>query len=196
MKNDDAASPPNEADDILALTIASNSIAAATANTNPYELRNEVLNKKRVRQILYKNGRTLPATAEALQAEAQRKARHSRILGRHIVHANSGAVRPAMVDAHHIVAVNEAAAGLSRRLIFKAGIGINDAANGVFLPRFRCSVVDCLPNAHKHRAGLHTGMYHLSVYEALREDAEMTNSSVRTSLRLIAVRLVEGTFPY
>lgn len=187
---------PSEAD-IVALTIAANRIAGAGGEGNPYEVRNELLNKLRVRRVLYKNGRTLPATAEALQAESERKGRkHSRALGNNLLRASCGkASRPASVDAHHIVAVSDRAALLSRDIIFSVGIGINDASNGVFLPRYRHSVVPSLPNACKHQDGMHSALYHLSVYRYLAFAPERTSPAVRASLDDIASELVNGTFP-
>jgi hypothetical protein len=44
---------------------------------------------------------------------------------------------------------------------------MNDADNGVYLPRFKSTVVASLPTAHKH-SGLHTELYHLEVFARLR----------------------------
>jgi hypothetical protein len=51
--------------------------------------------------------------------------------------ADGGTDRPKNVCAHHVVASGDIRAEDSREVIFEFGIGINDADNGVYLPRFK-----------------------------------------------------------
>lgn len=82
----------------------------------------------------YKNGFTLPTAASVLLANAARQDyNHRRGLSGNIVAASKQA-RPSQACAHHIVALLAAGAARSRMLLFRWGIGINDADNGVFLP--------------------------------------------------------------
>ncbi len=182
-------------ENIVALTIAANQITADVSDTNPYEARNAVVQAKKKREILYKNGYTLPATAEALQAEAERDINHSQKLGRNMKSANPGMIRPPVTDAHHIVARDSWRAKPSREVLFSVGIGINDADNAACLPRFASKEVPSPPGATAHK-GLHTTIYHLSVYDALLDTVEQTQSGIRKTLRSIKNRLLAGTFPF
>jgi hypothetical protein len=86
----------------------------------------------------------------------------SRILGRALEAA--GHARPPGAAAHHIVAGNAKHAETGRRVLEKFGIGINDAANGVFLPATSNS-----PNAMGAavHASLHTNRYYEAVNKLL-----------------------------
>jgi RHS repeat-associated protein len=102
----------------------------------------------------------------------------SRALGRALEAA--GHSRPVGAAAHHIVAGNAAAAAPGRAVLEKFGIGLNDAANGVFLN----------PNVHNH---IHTNAYYNAVNQALRQAT--TREEALQSLDAIRRAIVTGQFP-
>ncbi len=65
---------------LLDLTIAANQICNVATGNNPYEIRNAIIIEKKKREILYKNGYSLPAKAEILANEAASNIRHARKL--------------------------------------------------------------------------------------------------------------------
>jgi hypothetical protein len=177
----------------LSLTIAVNRIAGNASGVNPYELRNEVLNRERIRYE--SNGETVAGyTADQLHENARSKGNHRRTLARNLDKGSKSA-RPAAVCAHHIVASQESDAKPSRDLLFACGIGINDVDNGVYLPRFKNVPVPSLPNATLH-GSIHTIRYHVAVFARLR--AEPVGEQLRTRLALRDMKddMVAGVFPY
>lgn len=117
------------------------------------------------------------------------KAPDSRILGENLEAV--GNVRPPNSAAHHIVAggASDEFAQNTRLLLKKAGIDINEAANGVFLPRNSKYVIDETTN----HAAVHTKLYYRTVYQRLSR-VELTD--IRDELGKIAKELQEGRFPY
>jgi len=89
--------------------------------------------------------------------------------------------------AHHIVAGSDNAAALSRQILTKYGIGINGAANGVFLPI----------NAAKTTAVIHKGShklaYHRWVYEQLQN--AKSKEELVDILEKIGQKLATGNVP-
>jgi hypothetical protein len=163
---------------------------------NPSAAVNDVILEAANADVRYRNGMTLPASAERLLADARRKrARHSTVLARNLQAAGIG--RPKEVAAHHIVAHGDSRAFPSQELLFGWGIAINDADNGVYLPRSRRSVAADMPHAVKH-AELHTGLYHLEVHTRLVDiDPDPAHVQAgREALRGIKAQLLDGTFPY
>lgn len=73
-------------------------------------------------------------------------------------------MRPAGSAAHHIVAGGAKAAVPARAALQRFGIGVNDAANGVFLPASRAA-----PNAAGAavHSTVHTRAYYQAVNNAL-----------------------------
>lgn len=186
-----AAPTPN----MVAMTAAINQ-SLATSDVNAYSVRNTAIIARKKRAILYKNGHTLPASAERLLAEAQSNIQHSRKLGRNLRQANSGATRVAGTDAHHIVAREAAAAHPLRVLIFAVGIGINDADNGVVLPRGKGTSVPGLSGAAPHQH-IHTATYHANVVTELYAADDVRDATeIRGILRSIGGRLVRGQFAF
>lgn len=182
---------------ILDLTIAANQITGQSGN--PYEIRNALILEEKKKKIRYKNGETLPNSALNLLHDAARKARHSRILGNNMLRADKKLKRPHDVDAHHVVAVQDERADLSRSILFFIWfIGINDAANGLFMRRFPASTVSGLSKSPPHQGAgnIHTDMYHLSVYMRLRDIKDEDAAVGRAELRLIAGEIIAGTFPF
>lgn len=179
---------------ILGFTLAANQIAQSTADANAYAMRNAMLEMRRKARVRYKNGRTLPATAEKLHADAERKVRHSRTLARNIRNA-TGVERHKESDAHHIVAQQDRRAMLSRRLLFGWNIGINDADNGVYLPKRWSSRVPGLENATAH-GPIHTDDYHFAVQVRLSDVQGRGSESGRQALREIKSEILRNEFIY
>lgn len=188
-----AAAPPGQAAGILSLTIAANRIAGNSPGANGYELRNEILNRERIKYE--SDGKTVNGyTADQLFEQARGKGNHRRTLARNI-DKGSGVVRPSAVCAHHIVAGQDLGADLSRERIFACGIGINDVDNGVYLPRFKNVPVPSLPNATLH-GPIHTARYHLSVFARLRVLPKGEALPTRDALRDMKDDMVAGVFPF
>ena len=170
--------------------------ARAPRGVNANAVANAQLLARKKAQIRYKNGVTLPTSAEKLLADARRKElKHSGILSCNMI--ASGQTRPERVAAHHIVSWQHGEAFASQELLFGWGIGINDVDNGVYLPRFKTTNVPSLPDARKH-SPLHTFIYHSEVYGrlVLVEPARENEEAGRQVLRGIKTELVAGAFPY
>jgi len=168
----------------------------ASSDVNAIAVGNQAIIAKKKRKILYKNGYTLPRAAEELMAEAQSDIDHSRKLGRNLRRADPTLVRPQETDTHHVVAAEAAAARPARVLIFAVGIGINDADNGVILPRFKRTRIASMPNASPHQH-IHTQTYHANVVaELYGADDIADGQEVRGILRSISGRLVRGQFRF
>jgi len=182
------------ADRILQMTLAANLIAGRSPDANAYEMRNALLEQRRLARVRYKNGVTLPASAAKLRADAERKARHSRILARNIKNA-TGVSKHAEADAHHVVAQGDERAERSRRLLFGWAIGINDVDNGLFLPRKTTSKVPGLEGAIPHE-NIHTERYHLAVFFRLNDVGAEPPDQGRVVLRAIKNEVLINTFIY
>ncbi|GGA37396.1 AHH domain-containing protein [Dyella nitratireducens] len=76
-------------------------------------------------------------------------------------------------------------------------IGIDDDDNGVFLPgNKKVAVIDRrLKNATRHSV-VHTAVYHLAVFNELRQASSSDSDAGRRKLRDIKQDLVFATFPY
>jgi hypothetical protein len=112
----------------------------------------------------------------------------SRALGANLEAA--GFVRPADAAAHHMVAGLHKPAAEARAILSRFGIDINDAANGVFLPRNK-NVLTPPPGAL--HSSLHSNAYYYEV-ERLLGRATTRQKAIET-LGLIRQRLLEGRFP-
>jgi hypothetical protein len=170
----------------------------ADAATNPVHLVNMhnlgEQKKKWVKAAYDKQGIALPMAAMQLALDALRPIRHSRTLVTNINRANPGQTKPDDADAHHIVGrIDYRAHGL-RIIIYSKGIAINDADNGMYLPRYKSSVVPGMPNAYAHQ-NMHTAEYYLNVFLRLSDVAAQAPAVVRAALRLIKNELIAGTFP-
>lgn len=180
---------------ITKLTMSINRIAANNPDVNGYGLRNEILIEREKQRIRYENGRTLDGySTKRLFEDAKRTKNHRRTLARNL-DRDTGRILPLAVCAHHIVASQDLRAKESRDIIFGHGIGINDAVNGVYLPRFANTVVPSMPDAPLHSL-IHTARYHANVLARLEfgqtEDAE----GCRVILRDVKDDLVNGAFPW
>jgi hypothetical protein len=100
--------------------------------------------------------------------------------------------RPGEV-AHHIVAQNSRQARLTRLLLDKKfNIGIDDAENGVWLPRDEAAAAALGSKAAIH-ATLHKRAYYDAVHKALSEAGSKDEALKR--LQDIRQRLLDGGYP-
>ena len=182
---------------ILAQRVAAALVVGNAPGVNAHELVN-VFNIKKERTKVVKahydkQGRTMPAAATVLLMDSERNIRHSRTLARNILRAHPTYIRPELVDTHHIVGRVHELAFAARAYLFAWGIGINDADNGVFLPRYEATRIARMPYAPNHQ-GLHTREYYLNVTLRLDPVAEVSVTAVRTVLKEIKSELIAGTF--
>ena len=116
--------------------------------------------------------------------------------GLRIFPALAGFARPDHACAHPIVARAEPDALPSRDLLYGWGIGINDADNGVFLPRHKDVDVTSLPNATHHGTLHHSLVYCARVHRRLTNlPDEATQELGRRALRSHACRNDSGHLP-
>lgn len=106
----------------------------------------------------------------------------SRQLGKNLEEA--GTSRPSDSAAHHIVAGRAKSAAQARTVLKDFGVDINDAANGVFLPR---STRVPNPTGAAVHSTLHTNQYYATVNDLLlgatsREEVLGALASIRSSL--------------
>lgn len=172
--------------------------AGTDAASNPIHLVNMYnlgeQKKKWVKAGYDKQGIALPMAAMQLALDALRPIRHSRTLTTNINRANPGQPKPDDTDAHHLVGRIDYRAHGSRLIIYGKGIAINDADNGVYLPRYKTSFVPGMPNAHAHQ-NMHTFTYYANVELRLIDVADQPAAAVRLTLRTIKGELLAGTFP-
>jgi hypothetical protein len=102
----------------------------------------------------------------------------------------SGVQRPKGYAAHHIAAGTDERAEFARSALRKFGIGINDAANGVFLPANRATQVIAGETIH---STLHTRAYYDAINQAL--ETATTRQQAIGILRDIAQALQAGDYP-
>ncbi len=133
------------------------------------------------RTLEVKMGIAMPAPGRLLGALGllgMRLGSSSRALGSALVAA--GFARPANSAAHHIVAATAGAAQRAQEVLLRFGIGINDAMNGVFLPR-------------AFHESLHTNAYYQAVNSMLA--AATTRHEALLILDRIRTLLLEGWSP-
>jgi RHS repeat-associated protein len=95
--------------------------------------------------------------------------------------------------AHHIIPAGDERAASLRQQLAKAGIGINDAANGVFLPGdSKASALPGHPNAAIH-SRLNTNRYYVELERRL---SGVDTNKINTVLDQIRKDLLAGTFQY
>ena len=140
-------------------------------------------------------GEAMPAAAWVLAGDAERKTRHNRILRRNMNRADPLQMSGALFDAHHIVARLAFHAARAREIMFAWGIAINDAANGVFLPRnlFIQHIVGTGATAH---GILHTRLYYFQITMRLEAAADQSAAAVRAVLAGIKSELLASVFPF
>lgn len=115
----------------------------------------------------------------------------SKKLAENILRA-SGEVRPADVAAHHIVACNDPRAAEARRILADAGIDLNEAINGVFLPRNTRVPNPTGANVH---STLHTRRYYEEITERLLS-VRGRRLAIEDVLEDIRFELLNGIFPH
>ena len=183
------------ADELREQTIVANLLMGNDKTVNTYNVRNDRALRKAKSLVCYKNGITSQRiSVKRLQADALAKGSHSQALSGNIQLAR-GELQPDATDAHHIVARRHRLAAVARAYLFRWKIGIDDADNGVFLPKKLGTNVPGLENAVPH-GPLHSGPYHFEVTDRLRSRAGEPASAAREELRAMRAEMVDGTFPY
>jgi hypothetical protein len=102
----------------------------------------------------------------------------------------AGRVRPEGAATHHIVAGRAPVAARAREILQKFGIGLNEAENGVYLPRDRFS---SNPTGAAVHTRVHTIAYYRAVTRALARAT--TKQQAIDILRFIARKLESGGYP-
>jgi RHS repeat-associated protein len=110
-------------------------------------------------------------------------------LGNNMV--RNGIARPAETAAHHIVAHGAKAADGARAVLTRFGIGVDDAVNGVFLPR---NLASANPNGALVHSTIHTKAYYNWVNETL--GSATTRNAVTSRLEYIKNTLLSGRTPW
>ncbi len=183
------------ADELHQQTIIANLLMGDDKTVNSYKVRNDRALSKAKSLVCYKNGITRQrVSVKRLQADALAKGSHSQALSGNIQLAR-GELQPDTTDAHHVVARRHRLAAVARAYLFRWKIGIDDADNGVFLPKKLGSNVPGLENAVPH-GPLHSGPYHFEVTDRLRSRAGEPASAAREELRAMRTEMIAGVFPY
>jgi hypothetical protein len=112
--------------------------------------------------------------------------------------------RPPDHEAHHIVLVSHRdAAGhceAAREILAASGVGVNDAENGIWLPRTsRTSrgIAAVRSDAASSHDNIHTRIYFEALQRELLRAYESTGpEGVRMQLASIRMRIEQGTFPH
>lgn len=127
------------------------------------------------------------------EREKRRSSRnHTNRLRRNMIAA--GRAQPLNTSPHHIVACDDSRAIRARALLTQVGIGIDDEANGVFLPMYKIHTPHPdMPNAYAHLP-VHTDIYYLNITAALTVESN-NPEGIEDVLRDIAEQLTDGTFP-
>ena len=110
----------------------------------------------------------------------------SKLLAKNMAEAGLG-TRAKGYAAHHIVAGNSEGAKDARAILRKFGIGINDAANGVYLPNIKGLSEEAYHNT------LHTNAYYKEVNKMLEQAT--TKEEALSILKQIETALLDGSFP-
>ena len=150
------------AEDLPAIEEAANGVVAAEANV----------------------GQTL-TSFDKLERAADRVVEGEGNLARNL--ERSGVARKAGEAAHHIVAKAAQAAEPARRILQQAGVKVNEAVNGVFLP-----AVKGYAGQTMNHLTLHTKAYYDAVNEVL--SSAQTRQEVVEALQTIKDGLLNGTF--
>ena len=133
------------------------------------------------------NGTDNVATGAAARA-ASWGSSNSAKLGKAL--SEAGFTRTGMVDAHHIVASGARAAAPARAALKKWGIGVNEASNGVWLPR---NLASPNPMGSAVHQTVHTTDYYNAVNRLIgqarsREEAMQALDHIRN-------KLLSGSWP-
>ncbi|MFD8230331.1 AHH domain-containing protein [Streptomyces sp. NPDC059696] len=102
----------------------------------------------------------------------------------------SGLTRPVETAAHHIVASTSPKAAAARQQLAKFGIDINDASNGVFLPRGSTSANPTGASVHSR---IHTNEYYAYVNDLI--GGARSASEARDVLDHVRRQLQGGHWP-
>jgi hypothetical protein len=183
------------AEELREQTIIATLLMGDDKTVNTYRVRNDRALSKAKSLVCYKNGITKQRiSVKRLQVDALAKGSHSQALSGNIQLAR-GELQPDATDAHHVVARRHRLAAVARAYLFRWKIGIDDADNGVFLPKKLGANVLGLESAVPH-GPLHSGPYHFEVTDRLRSRAGEPASAARDELRAMRAEMIAGVFPY
>ena len=164
-----------------------------TALTERIRLR--VFNETRAKWF---SGEFLGSTPPWLNTTVQDlgQAGDSAILGKNLksigIEAPWYSVDGSEVAAHHIVAHGDQRAAATRALLQQGGVDINEAANGLFLPKNQ-AVANAYPELGPPHNRIHTDSY----YQTLEQRLSITApANMRKELQRIADELIRGVFPW
>lgn len=115
----------------------------------------------------------------------------SKVLRRNLEKAGVNAPAPGEDAAHHIVAGGDQRAADALAKLQRNGIDVNEAANGVFLPRY---AKNASPPSLNH-GNLHTDRYHREVSNRINSASE-SREALLDVLSSIRQQLTDGSFPY
>jgi hypothetical protein len=139
--------------------------------------------------VLRQAARSVPSQLDRMTAQLTRLGLpSSRVLAKNM--EALGVTRPLDSAAHHIVAGSARAATAARAKLKALGIDINDAANGVFLPK-NSQVAN--PSGAAVHSTLHTRAYYQSV-ERLLLGASSKDEALEV-LSFIRTQLQRGSWP-
>jgi hypothetical protein len=163
-------------------------------NVNHLENVSDYLKKNPNKLDEFKDGLTKSADKDVFLGRklyAQKLGRNpsSTVLGENLEAV--GKTRPSNSAAHHMVPGRASYfnAQNARQILQREGIDINEAANGVFLPKSSKYVID---DATSH-SRVHTNKYYDNLFARL---SNAPSGKVRNELDKISQELLNGTFPY
>jgi hypothetical protein len=116
--------------------------------------------------------------------------RPSELLAENMKKARMGELPPGH-DAHHIVAWNDPRAEVARDILAEASIGINDAQNGIYLPK---TSENTIVEAFERHQTIHTDKYYEELTQRLSKAAKTRN--VSNELARIGAEIANGDFPH
>ncbi len=154
--------------------------------------------EKVIKKTEYEVQTTLKEIADNIDREkrnARRRALYA--LNRNMCLSPNHPPKPKNTASHHIVALTDPRAKQALEILMKWGIGFNDEANGINLPRYKKHVPHgSMPDAIAH-SQIHTEDYHENVIFLLTEVDSIATSrnDITEVLREIAMDLQAGAFP-
>lgn len=117
---------------------------------------------------------------------------NSTTLGKNLEAIGVSRPGPGSVAAHHIVAHGDQRALNVRAILQQEGIDIDEAANGVFLPR-SSKFAEQMPELGPPHSRIHTDNYYTALEARLGATAP---GEIRDELQKIASELISGEFPW
>jgi len=156
------------------------------------EIRLRVFNEAREKYFANAAGGGIQPPWSKLTDQTLGRGGDSSILGKNLEAIGVARPGPGTVAGHHIVAHGDQRAVNIRSILQREGIDIDEAANGVFLPR-SSKFADQMPELGPPHSRIHTDNYYSALETRL---GSVAPGEVRDELQRIAVELVTGDFPW